>query len=398
MLKIKTNVRRLAYASLALLTVGATLLPALSGSASAAQVQARDITMSSSAVGATNTTYEVGFNIATTGAVQGVVVDFCSNTPIIGDSCTAPTGFTVGTPTVTTSGGNNTGLSGSWTAAAGNSGRTLSITNASGGSITAATPIIFTLSTATNPTTLGSFYARVFTFATSGAVTTWLGTTNGSSQAGVVDSGGIALSTAAQITVTAKVQETLTFCVYTQANCGAGGTAVTLGDTNGVLSTAGAFVDKTTKFDIATNAGGASPAATVRFKAPTLTAGSNTIATIGATGTASAPGTSQFGLCAYRATGTILTLVAPYNNGAADGGAACSGTTQSAGTGTPGGTNSALFAFDTTPAATTFGDDLATINAGSSNTGRLAFVGNVSPTQPAGIYTSTFTFVATAIY
>jgi hypothetical protein len=225
-----------------------------------------------------------------------------------------------------------------------------------------------------------------------------LGTTNGSSTAGVIDSGGIALSTAAQITVTAKVQETLSFCVYTNANCGAGGTAVTLGDTNGVLSTAGPFVDKNTKFDIATNAGGASPAATVRFKAPTLTSGANTIDAIGATAVVSNPGNNQFGLCTYRSAGSLLTILPPYNNGASDGGAACTGTTQTAGTGATGGTNGALFAFETAPAATTFGDDLATINAGASNTGRIAYIGNVSPTQQAGIYTSTFTFVATAVY
>lgn len=395
------KLRRFAYGSLALAALGAAAVPALQGSVSALQVSDRYIKMSSSANGSLaagqGVSYEVGFEVETTGNIQGVVVDFCSNTPIIGDSCTAPTGFTVGTPTVATSGGANVGLSGSWTAASNNSGRTLSITNGTGGSVSANTDVIFTLSTATNPTNVNTtFYARILTFATTGDVTTWLGTANGSSTAGVVDSGGVALSTAAQITVTAKVQETLTFCVYTDATlCANGGTAVGLGDTNGVLSTSGPFVDKTTKYDIATNA---SSGAVVRFKAGLPTSGGNTLATISTTGAASSAGTTQFGLCSYVASGANLTIDTVYDGAAGAPAAECSGTTQSAGTGTPGGHNSALFAFDTTAAGTTFGDDLATATAGPTSTGRIAYIGNVSATQPAGIYVSTFNFIATGTY
>ena len=386
------RIRRLTYAAVAVAVAGAVTVPSFGGMASAAQAPERSIRMSSSANGATNTTYEINFKTAGAGAVQGVGVDFCSNSPIIGDTCTAPTGFTVGAGTTT---GSIAGMTGTWSGAAAQSGRILVLSlGTPGGSASAGAQATFTLTTATNPTNSNTtFYARVYTFATAGNASSWAtGNTTGSSITNVVDSGGIALSTAAQITVTAKVQETLTFCVYTQANCGAGGTAVTLGDTNGVLSTAGPFVDKNTKYDISTNAGGASPAATVRFKAPTLTSGGNTIPTIGLTAAASAAGTSQFGLCTYRSAGTLLTPVAPYDN------VNCSGTTQSAGTGTTGGNGTAQFAFDTTAANTTFGDDLATTNAGSSNTGIIPFIGNVGPTQAAGIYTSTFTFIATAVY
>jgi hypothetical protein len=397
-MRIQVNrLRSLAYGAAAFVVLSVALVPALSGRAYAyGQVSARNIQMSSSANGATNTTYQVGFTIATTGVVQGVVVDFCSNDPIIGDTCTAPSGFTVGTPTVATTGGSNTGLGAGWTAASANSGRTLTLTNGSGGSISAAVPIIFTLSTATNPTNANTtFYARIFTFATTGNVTTWTGTANGSSTANIVDAGGVALSTTAQITVTAKVQETLTFCVYTGANCGAGGTAVGLGDTNGVLSTSGPFVDKTTKYDVATNAGGATPGVNIRFKAPLPTSGANTIATIGTTATTpSAGGTSQFGLCSYVASGANLTVVAPY----AGGSGSCSGTSQTAGTGATGGAGTAQFAFNTANAATTFGESLATATAGATSTGQIAYLGNVSATQPAGIYTSTFTFIATGTY
>jgi hypothetical protein len=390
-----SRLSRSAYAAAAVLILGVAMVPALSGTAYAYNlVEDRYIKMSSSANGATGVSYEVGFEIATTGNVQGVVVDFCSSTPIIADVCTAPAGFSVGAPTVATTGGANTGLGAGWTAASINSGRTLTLKNSSGGSLSATTPVKFTLSTATNPTTTNtSFYARIFTFATDTAIDTWDNAADGSSVAGVVDAGGVALSTAAQITVTAKVQETLTFCVYTGANCAAGGTAVTLGDTNGVLAIGGAFVDKTTKFDLASNAGSG---VTVRFKAPTLTSGLNTIAALGDPGTTSSPASSQFGLCGYVTAPTLLAFAAPYNDSTD-----CAGTSQTAGTGSTGGDNGATFALDTngtTGSASTYGDDLATMAAGVTEQGRLAFIGNISATQPAGIYTSTFNFVATGIY
>jgi hypothetical protein len=385
------GLKRLAFGVAAATVATAVALPVFAGNASA-QVSSRYVKMSNSKGAATGVSYEVGFTVPTTGTVQGVVVDFCSNTPIIGDSCTAPTGFSVGTPTVATSGGTNTGLSGTWTAASANTGRTLTLTNGTGGSISAATPVVFTLSTATNPNADNTtFYARIFTFAASANVATWTGTANGSATANVVDSGGVALSTAAQINLTAKVQETLTFCVYTGVACVNGGTAVALGDTNGVLRTSGSFVDVTTSYDIATNA---ASGAVVRFKAGLPTSGANTLATIGTSATAvdALTSTTQFGLCTYEATGTGYTPAAPYNN------AACNTTTQSAGTGTTGGEGTAQFAFDTAAAAATYGDDLGTKVAGDTSKGKIAYAANVSTTQPAGIYTNTFTFIATGTY
>jgi hypothetical protein len=386
------RLRKLAYGVMATAVFGVALVPALSGRAFAyGLVTTRSIQMSSSAAAATNTSYLVTFTPASATLIQAIAVDFCSNDPIIGDSCTAPTSFSVGTPTVTgTSVSGETG--GSWTATAINSNRTLVLSNGSAtGSVSGATS--FTLTTATNPNNSNTtFYARIFTFSSTANETTWASTANGSATATVLDAGGIALSTDAQITVTSKVQETLTFCVYTGANCGAGGTAVTLGDTNGVLSTAGPFVDLTTKYDIATNAGGASPSAYVRFKATTLTSGGNQIASIGSSATASSTGTSQFGLCTYRSSGSLLAAIAPYDN------ANCNTVSQTAGTGSTGGNGTAQFALDTTAAATTYGDDLASTSAGSSNTGVVPFIGNVSATQAAGIYTSTFNFIATATY
>src|SRR5262249_50033565 len=152
-----------------------------------------------------------------------------------------------------------------------------------------------------------------------------LGTNNPGT--GNVDAGGIALSTAEQITVTAKVQERLTFCVYTfptvESAPGAGdwaatppntttdnscasktGSDVILGDVNGVLDPSQSYVDKTAYFSITTNASGN---AAVRLKGDTLqlnpsnptcaTTPSCRIDAVGATPALSSAGSEQFGLC-----------------------------------------------------------------------------------------------------
>jgi hypothetical protein len=362
-------------------------------------VTTRTIGISSASNAASNatTTYSPSFNVATTGVVAGMVVDFCSNDPIIGDTCTAPTGFTVGgSPTigtVTTTG--QTGLT--WSAASANSGRTLELTTTGSatGSVASGANVNFTVLNVQNPTTLGTYYARIFTFATTGGPAAWVtASATGNSTTGAIDAGGIALSTAQSITITAKVQEQLTFCVYILGSCGAGGSSVTLGNTQGVLSTTGPYVDRNTDYSVQTNASGG---AVVYLKGTTLTSGSNTIAAMGASAIASTAGTSQFGLCSFQTSGSTITIDAPYNN------VNCSTTTQTAGTGSTGGVGApvANFALDTNAVngtTSTFGDNLANVVAGSAAVGVIAFVGNISTTQIAGIYTTTFMIACTGTY
>ncbi len=386
-MKIKKYIRRYTTLFITLLFAGVSFLPLLGNDMVHAYglVTSRSIEMSTSNPGAA-ASYLVGFTTATTGTIQGVVVDFCAGTsdPIIGDTCTAPTGFSVGTPTVT----GMTGLSGTWVAGSLNSGRTLTLTNSSGGSVTSGTAVSFTITTVTNPTTpTGTFYARILTYATSGGATGYTAGTPGSD----IDAGGIALSTAQQITITAKVQEQLTFCVYTGGTCGTGST-VTLGNTNGALSTSGPYVDKNTMYDVSTNA---LHGVVVNMEGPTLTTpSSNTIAAIGSTAAASAAGTSQFGMCTYMKTGGSGMT---FPNATYSGGGNCSGTSQTAGTGSTGGAGSATFGFNLTNTTSTYGDQIAAQAAGAA-TGIIAFIGNVSATQVSGVYTTTLTFIATGTY
>jgi len=262
----------------ATLLVIASLIPLFQQDASAyGLLAARKITMSSSASGTVTTgiargddvTYEVDFDIATTQSIAGMVVDFCVNSPIVGESCTAPTGFNVNEGTLAYAA--SAGMTG-FSVNAATDANTLVLTGA-GWSATAGNSATFTLGTAavsdgfTNPTDtdnvtggnqVGTFYARIVTFTTAAGATTYSSATVNANNPGaeppVVDAGGIALSTAQQINVTSKVQEKLDFCVYTSAftagrDCStATGSSVTLGDTNGVLSTSGPFVNTETKY------------------------------------------------------------------------------------------------------------------------------------------------------
>lgn len=383
-------------------------------------VTSRSIEMSDSSASATGVQYAVSFIPSVTSeTIGGIVVDFCSNDPILGDSCSTTAALdasVTASPAIspTTPTGFSTS-SGTWVASTNGSSpyATLFVTNttAQTASATSSTPITFTITTAVNPTTSNStFYARILTYSTSAAALAYTSTAVGTP----VDAGGIALSTANNVVITAKVQEQITFCIYetTQTsgsspgagdggNCSGTGSTVTLGNANGVLSSAGPFVDVGTHYDIQTNA---LHGAVIRFWGPVLTSGSNTIESSSLSGTGSVAATAyastadapQFGLCTYAVSGTTanLTAATTYN-----GGTNCNTVTQTAGFGSVGGNGSATFGFNIASASTYYGDTLATFpSAGGYATGDVAFLGNIANTTIAGIYTTTLKFIATGTY
>lgn len=397
--------RRLSFGSSALLLAVSATLPSLLGQVAHAlpvgdQVTSRSIQLSSSALDAANTTYNVSFTAATTHTVRGIVVDICdgTNTPIIGDaSCTAPTDFTWGTPTVTLTSGIS---GGNWVANATtmNSGRTLVLTDATGNALTGGSTVVnFQVTSVNNPSDTdsvqanaqaGTFYARIVTYtSTSGDISTYTPAAPGSTDA--TDYGGIALSLANALTVTAKVQESLTFCVYTNAadtcdNIASPTTAVTLGNGNGVLELASQdYESDEGKFNVSSNAQGG---VTVRMKAENLCRKSvstdcedadveNIIEAHGATCTADSvdTGVEQFGL-RFESLGTDVTS-ADYN---------CAANEHN---------------FNTTDMTSAYGDVLAT-TAGPTDevTSVMEFSAKAATTTEAGIYTTQAEFIATGTY
>ena len=373
-MKTTHRVRRGLYAVAAFVLVGASMLSGLNSRASAAQVQSRSITMSSSNSGATSTSYHVTFNVATSNNVGGIVVDFCDNTPLIGDtSCTVPTGFTVtGSPTFTTTGAIGSG----WSASSLNSGQVFLLSNSTPVALTAGNTVDFTITSVTNPTTSNhSFYARLVTYATSAAMNsgyTVSGTTRAANPGGV-DYGGIALSTAKVINITARVMETLSFCVY-NATCG-DDPSISLGHgANNVLDTS-QIDTNVVNWSLSTNAqnGGF-----VRIKGDTLKAGTNDINAAGASPTLFTAGTEMFGVKVTTA-GTNITASSPYNSGTAD-----------------------TYGFDTNSTdgtTSTYGDLLATLSGPVNNSvSTITFAATASNTTAAGIYTASEQLIATGTF
>lgn len=174
--------------------------------ASAAQVTSRSITLSNSAAGATGVTYEVEFTVGSSGAAGAYMLEFCSNSPIIGSTCTAPTGMD--TTDVATSTGSTTVSS----PAANRAIVTKTIANSSTQTVV--------LTGIDNPSSAGTLYARIVTYADATDAATYDDTDLGTDP---IDDGGVAMAITNQIGVTAAVRETMTFCVASAAiteNCG----------------------------------------------------------------------------------------------------------------------------------------------------------------------------------
>ncbi len=211
--------KRAISGSVALLFLLALVVPSISwNNALAAQMSSRSIQMSDSAesggaittgVGSgTNVTYKVSFT--TTQTANSLIIDFCQESPIIADTCTAPTGLNVGTVTVAAVTG-NIGSTG-WSQGGGKGSASQFAIYNNTGTAAAAGAQVFTISGITNPSTAATshaFYARIYTFSTN----TYGTYTSATSPGNYLDYGGIALSTNQIITITARVQETLAFCV-----------------------------------------------------------------------------------------------------------------------------------------------------------------------------------------
>jgi hypothetical protein len=387
--------RRFAYGVLGAVMLVAVAIPATTGTVAAAgQVTERDVNISNSTPGATSVKYNVQFKPATTGTIGGIVVDFCGDSPIIGSTtCTLPTNFTLGA-TVTLSAG-YTGMGTGWAttnslqgAAAAGQKQVAVLTNATPQSVTAGTVVDFELTGITNPSSTGTFYARVYTFDTSANTTTnYTATTTArvASPAGKVDYGGVALSTVTAISVSATVQEQLTFCV-SKAAPGAACSGLTtpnvvLGSgTPTVLGTA--LATDTVYHQMTTNAvNGVS----VALK--------NTSSTTCA-------GLSRDGgvTCPIAAVGSG-TSAAAINTGDGVFGVRVAAGTGGTGTVSPAGIYNTTTYSMRTQTYGNYGDPVSASTGATSNVNSLLTYGAAAAaTTPAGVYTATHSLIATGSY
>lgn len=400
---VQTTFRRTGILAAAVGLLSASLLPTLGArtayaAPSGGQVLNRSITLSSSEANASGVTYKVQFDVPSAYAgdtFKGMIVEFCNATggsPIVTDSnCAAPDApFSTAAVDIV----EGTGLTnGEWTASPIESNQTVQLTNATGETLLADATVSFELTGIVNPGNVGTFYARVITYnSVTGDIeeANYEPGTEGSTNA--IDYGGFALSTTDSLTVTAKVQEALTFCVFTAgADCAGGtGSDVVLGDTNGVLSNYATNYTDTAGMGIASNAQGG---VTVRIKGGNLCRVSvaancedadtgNIIEPITTQGTMTAVADSavtsveQFGLRVSALDGT--SVAAPFNGAASNHG------------------------FDTNTSTGTLSPYGATLVSTAGPTDEvnpeLEFMAKAATTTEAGIYTTSINLIATGTY
>jgi hypothetical protein len=325
--------------------------------AQAAQITGRSITLSNSAGAATGVTYSLATAaLPTATAVKSVGVQFCD---AASGTCNAPTGFSASSSTLSSQ-PTGLGAASGWTVNAATANQ-LRIVNAANATVpSGAVAIVW--GGVVNPTANNTtYYARITTYSDAAWTTS-------------LDSGTVALSTAQQITVTASVNETLTFCTGTSItgqNCGTvAGTSVALGTLTSTSTGSGTSV-----MAASTNA---STGYTISINGTTLTSGGNTIDAITAgAGATSSQGSEQFGIS--------LRDNATPNIGADPTGA--SGFTYGTGYGT---VDSYKFVTGNTVVSQTA--------AANASTYTVSYIANIAGITEPGSYSATFTYIATANY
>lgn len=185
-------------AALVLATVTPGLVPSF---ASAAQVTERSVELSSSSKTATGVSYKITFT-AVAASAGATVVNFCSNSPLAGEACAAPAGFSAAAATTSTSGA---------TIAATTADATHTSAVILTKSIDNTAPTVLTLDNVTNPSDAGPLYVRIFTYDTEAHAQAYQPTSY--NVTGFADQGSAAASITDSVSVSAAVLESMIFCV-----------------------------------------------------------------------------------------------------------------------------------------------------------------------------------------
>lgn len=346
---------RLVWGALGFVLVLISLL-AVAGSffapqAVAAELQNRSLQLSNSSAGAANVAYQVGFTIATAGALGSIDVLFCSNSPLFDDPCMAPSGFDASSATLTS----QTGAAG-FSVAPSSTANEVILTRPS--TVAAAVPASYTFTDVTNGSAAGSYYARISTFASSDA------------SGAATDSGGLAFALNAAIDVQAYVPPFLLFCsgnTISAFDCGtAAGDFIDLGDFSADKTSSG-----TTQLVVATNG---QSGYDITANGTTLESGNNEIPELDQPAAAQ-PGAGQFGINLRANTNPAV--------GASPAGPGSGGPVN--GYDTP---NQFKYHSGDSIAASPHADDYRKYT--------ISYIVNIAHGQPVGVYASTFTYVATA--
>lgn len=174
----------------------------LGGRVQAAQLTDRSVTLLSSLAGDSFKDATVSFKNATPGVVRGIVFQLCSSA-LIGTTCAPPAGVqaNMGFPGYATIDG--TQFDGYMSG-----GGLLKLASDTGSTASAGETYSFTIKI-DNPTSAGTYYARILTYVSKAEALAYSDTAPGN----YTDYGSVALSATNDLTTTGIVTEILTFCV-----------------------------------------------------------------------------------------------------------------------------------------------------------------------------------------
>ncbi len=258
---------------LLILGVSVLIFGAFGNHSSAAYLQNRFINISSSAPSATKVQYDIGFTLSSNQTIGSVVVEICSNSPMYQVACVSANGFSwVGGVLVNQLGTNNYIVNPNTTSSR------LILSGLNSGYISGQN-IQFSVSGVTNPAVVGTFYARIYTYASSDGT-------------GLLsDVGGVAMSISNPVSLSTEVPPYLVFCsglAISAFDCSsASGNYFNFGEYSSTnTSTA------SSQFIVGTNA---DSGYTVTVTGSEPTSGNNTITKL-AFPTGSNRGISQFGI------------------------------------------------------------------------------------------------------
>ncbi|MCL4357781.1 hypothetical protein M1512_02705 [Patescibacteria group bacterium] len=319
---------------------------ALTFNAVAAQLPDRSIAISSTLPGAT-TNYAISFALSNGETLGSIGIQFCSNSPIIGQSCSAPSGFNIQNATLGSQSGPGGFSISSLTTA------NYLILNRSPSAVPSG-PLAFDLSGVVNPSAVGTFFARIQTYAEINA--------SGSS----TDYGGIAMAIANGYTISATVPPYILFCLgvtIANHNCSQSqGNFIDFGDLSPFSTSS-----SESQMLIQTNA---QNGYSIILSGNTFISGNNVLPPL-SSDAPSIPGTSQFG----------LNLVANSNP-------AIGQNPQGPGSGnvTPAYATPNTFRFNS-------GEVIASSPLASNyKIYTISYILNMAKTQPPGVYVTTLTY------
>lgn len=237
------------------------------------QLTSRSLQLTDERAGAHNVTYKLAFSIATGGSIGSLEFQFCSNSALIVDPCVAPFGFDALNATLTA----QTGTAG-FVKSASSSVNDIIMTQLPPNP-TNAGPVSFTFSNVVNPTDMGSYYVKVFTYSSADAT------------GSPIDFGAMAFPIGLEYQISTEVPPYITFCAGTAISafdCStATGDQIDFGEFNSAVSSVAS-----SQLLVATNAGSGY---NITATGLTMTSGNNEIPPLSTT-QSSTVGKSQFGI------------------------------------------------------------------------------------------------------